>query len=500
MTGTGVSAVGEDDLSVRGDPDKLFFIENLVKDIELIPAILDLADNSVDSARQIALAELSDELDGDGLTGDDSDTPINLPAGAFEGLRVALTVSDTAFVIEDNCAGIDIDTARHYAFRIGRSKDFSGLPGSVGQFGVGMKRALFKLGRWFSVTSRTVSERFELEVDLNHWLNDQAEEDWSFRFKSVERDLQVDQAETGTRIEVRNLHPTVVADFRDDIVLGLIRQQLRLRHQEALARGLEITLNGERLQGLLPQLVSGPKMGAIRRTFAVDSADHKGIVHVEIIAGIVKTSRQDLGVNENRAENFKSGNEAGWWVFGNNRLLLVADKTAETGWGRGAAAYHPQYRLFRGYVYMSSLDAGLIPWNTTKTGVDADSLIWRQVQAQMVATLVEVQAALNRLKSEREAELDEDIEVDPSDVPYTRALESATATPIRELPTSEKMPLPPIEVKKKPKRRPPPLQRLQFDVPREQADRAMSVHGFATLAELGRRCFDYFYKREVGDE
>lgn len=498
---TNDTSVSDDDWTVRGDPDKLFFIENLIKDIELIPAILDLADNSVDSARQVAMAKLQSEgggsTDVDSAAGSaDEDSPVDLPAGAFDGLEVKLTVQPGSFVIEDNCAGIEVDTARLYAFRIGRSPKFIGLPGSVGQFGVGMKRALFKLGRWFKVESRSLSERFTLEVDVDHWL-EQDERDWSFRFASVERDLAPPDGDSGTRIEVKKLHATVISDFGDDLILGLIRQQLRLRHQEAIDRGLAIYLNGEVLVGLRPQLMQGPNIGAIRRIFPVDTPD--GSVNVEIIAGIVRTSRAELNVNENRAENFKAGNEAGWWVFGNNRLLLVADKSTETGWGRGAAAYHPQYRLFRGYVYMSALDTSLIPWNTTKTGVDSDSVVWRKVQAEMVATLVEVQAVLNRIKSEREAELDEEIETDPSDIPYIRALESASATPLRSLPVSETMKLPALPAKKKSKPRPSPVQRLQFDVPRDQADRAMDVLGFSTLAELGRRSFDYFYKREVAE-
>ena len=105
----------------------------LVKDIELIPAVVDLVDNSVDGARRVR---------GD---------------RRLDGLGVTITADTEAFVIEDNCGGIDIDTARHYAFRFGRPADFEGLARSVGQFGVGMKRALFKLGSSFEARSRTVT-------------------------------------------------------------------------------------------------------------------------------------------------------------------------------------------------------------------------------------------------------------------------------------------------------------------------------------------------------
>jgi hypothetical protein len=483
----------DDDLLVRGDPDKLFFIENLIKDIELIPAILDLVDNSVDSARQVAIHQLI-QSGADEVT---AKATMELPPGAFDGLRVELKIDATTFKISDTCAGMAIDLAKKYAFRIGRSKDFDGVPGSVGQFGVGMKRALFKIGRSFRVESRTESERFILEVDINKWIDDQDEQDWSFRMKSAERSLPNSET-TGTVIEVGNLHPSVSADFDDDLVLSLLREQLRLRHQEAIDRGLRILLNGEKLSGLRPELMIGPDLGAVRKSFPIDVA--QGTVLVEIMAGIVRTNRKELNVNENEAENFRTTNEAGWWVFCNNRLLLIADKTAETGWGRGAAAYHPQYRLFRGYVYMSAVETSLLPWNTTKTGVDTDSAVWRKVQSEMVSVLVEIQAVLNRIKKERETELDYEAEdIEPDELLYLRALDAAQPTPLRELPASEQITVPQKPRPKKGKSR-PKLQRIQYDIPQEQCDRAMTLFEFNSIAELGRQSFDYFYDREVGDE
>ena len=257
----GTAVVDAADLTVRGDPDKLFFIDNLVKDIELIPAILDLADNSVDSARQLVLDELEERAETDTVSkleiGDEEGHRIDLPDGAFDGLEIVLEVGPTSFKVTDNCGGIPLNTAKEYAFRIGRSKEFDGVPGSVGQFGVGMKRALFKIGRRFRVESRSRSEFFALDVDVNSWLDDQDEQDWSFKIESATRDLPVPNSrERGTSIEVSILHATVADDFRDDLVLSLLREQLRLRHQEALELGLKMVLNGERLRGLRPELMS----------------------------------------------------------------------------------------------------------------------------------------------------------------------------------------------------------------------------------------------------
>lgn len=481
--------VSGDGLRVRADADKLFFIDMLVKDIELIPAILDLADNSVDSARALRQGPAAVlEADAD----DDELAEHLLGEVDYTGLRVDLTVKPDSFSITDNCGGIDIDTARTYAFRFGRSSKFEGVPGSVGEFGVGMKRALFKLGREFTVVSRAESSWFELTVDVDEWAAQSDELDWTFAFTEAKDDLPSPKdSERGTSVTVTRLHPSVMEDFQDDLVLSLLREQLRLRHQRAIDAGLEIRLNGSKLSGLRPTLMVGPNFRPINRVFVI--REPAGIVTVELVAGIVRSDRRDFQSDDD-GEKFRTPGEAGWWVFCNNRLLLVADRSPETGWGNGAAAYHPQYRLFRGYVYMSALDTSLLPWNTTKTGVDLDSRVWRTVQTEMKSALVEVQAVLNRLKKEREQGDDDGRD----SVPYTRALDSATPTSIRDLPRSISVGVPPIPKKSTPRPR-KIWQRLQYDIPVEKYEKAMSVLGLSTAADLGRRSFDYFYKREVED-
>lgn len=477
-----------DGLTVRADADKLFFIDMLVKDIELIPAILDLADNSVDSARALRQDAAPGSVD-DEEAGELSE-PL-LGEVDFTGLQVSLTVEPDSFSITDNCGGIDIDTARTYAFRFGRSSKFEGVPGSVGEFGVGMKRALFKLGREFTVTSRAESSWFELTVDVDEWAAESGELDWTFAFTQARDDLPLPKdSERGTSVTVTRLHASVVEDFQDDLVLSLLREQLRLRHQRAIDAGLEIRLNGAKLSGLRPMLMVGANFRPINRVFVIRDP---GMVTVELIAGIVRSDRRDVQSDDD-GEKFRTPGEAGWWVFCNNRLLLVADRSPETGWGNGAAAYHPQYRLFRGYVYMSALETSLLPWNTTKTGVDLDSRVWRTVQTEMKSALVEVQAVLNRLKKEREQGDGDGGE----NVPYTRALHSATPTPLRDLPRSITVVVPPLPKKSTPRPR-KIWQRLQYDVPVEKYERAMSELGLSTAADLGRRSFDYFYKREVED-
>ena len=126
-------------------PTKAFFVEMLVRDILLERAILDLVDNSVDGAKRLRPA-----------------SPMN-----FDKLVVTIEMGANQFKISDNCGGFDINTATSYAFRFGRPAEADQTPYSIGQFGVGMKRALFKFGHWFSVKSATATERWAIEVDVS---------------------------------------------------------------------------------------------------------------------------------------------------------------------------------------------------------------------------------------------------------------------------------------------------------------------------------------------
>lgn len=482
----------------RADPDKRFFIENLVKDIELVPAILDLADNSVDAARRLALAAARESGDDETRAAtvpdaEDQDAT-QLPQGSFSGFDISLTINPDEFRIHDNCGGISVEIARNYAFRFGRPRGFDGVPGSVGEFGVGMKRALFKLGTWFSVVSSTPTSSFVLEVDVPSWQDDQESSEWRFPFKEVREGTTHQSDDFGTEIVVRRLHENVSDDFSNSLVIGLIREQLRLRHQAAIDLGLKIRLNGKPLPPLRPELLFGPNFAPIRRFFVLK--DGEGTVTAELIAGIVRSDRKEP-TSDDDGDAFRGVSEAGWWVFCNNRLLLVADKTSETGWGNGAAAYHPQFRLFRGYLYLSSLDSSILPWNTTKTGVDSDSRVWRRVQGELISALAEVQGVLSRLKRERESiAAEEDEDLDPAAAPVTRALDAARPTALRDLPRNLSLVVPAVPVRRTP-RPVKRVQKIQYEVTKERFDAAMEAGDFSTAAELGRETFDYFYEREV---
>src|SRR5579863_6903185 len=115
--------------TVSAAPTKRFFISVLIKDIDFIDALIELIDNSVDAI----MARFGEEQLRKGY------------------IRVEYTTSRVS--VSDNGIGMSVQQARESAFRFGRPATAKVVPGSVGAFGVGMKRALFKIGKQFTVDS-----------------------------------------------------------------------------------------------------------------------------------------------------------------------------------------------------------------------------------------------------------------------------------------------------------------------------------------------------------
>lgn len=457
---------GRDPTLVNAAPEKRFFISMLVKDIELVPAVIDLVDNSVDAARASR-----------GTT-------------HYEGLKVDLIANAEGFSVSDNCGGLEATLARDYAFRFGRPEDFEPVPSSVGQFGVGMKRALFKLGSRFTVVSAAARSSFRLEVDVEEWASID-EPDWNFQFADVDYENGVPENERFTRITVSRLHPHVAADLDKPAVINRLRSQLALKHQSALQRGLQVSVNGVPVESAAPLLLASDAVHPVNKRFDVP-VNGDGSLSVRIVAGLAAAGRSDRR-DDGLAEDFTEVGEAGWYVYCNDRLVLEADRSGATGWGTAAAAYHPQYRQFRGYVFMNSEDSSLLPWNTTKTGLDRDAPAFRHVQAEMHAVLREVQAVINRVKRESAYAKDSDEDA----TPLVQAVQSASGTPLDEVPESPRITVP-ADTPANPT--PPTQVNVQYRVPKGQMDRAMDLLDETSASRVGRLTFDYFVAAELEDE
>lgn len=438
-----------DPTKVDAAPTKAFFVEIITRDIPLDKAIQDLVDNCVDGAKRLRPGA------------DDN----------YEGLWVKVEMSETEFRISDNCGGIPLETARKHAFKFGRPKGFQSTPFSVGQFGVGMKRALFKMGNHFKVTSVEPNSRFDVEVDVPTW-SDQPS--WDFHLSDLVEDPNSVES-TGTVIEVKKLHPGVASTFRLEAFKTNLRHQIRVVQQHFMRKGLKIFFGDEALISSQWQLNTGEGIDPSFRRYE-DDLGGTGPLRTRLYAGIGASSSA----------------HAGWYIFCNGRCILDADQSSTTGWseatdeGVTAPKYHGQFARFRGYAFLDCEDASILPWNTTKTDLDFDSDAYRRLRGRLIEAMRPVIDFLNELDAEKDfAAEDRDL---------SQAVGRTTSTPLERLPERAAFSYRP------PVKRGPALTTISYKRTQPEVDRLKAALQANSNREIGEKSFTYTYENLVEED
>lgn len=352
----------DQEAEIDAAPTKSFFVEMLTKDIPLEQAVLDLVDNSVDGAKRMNGASL-------------------------DGRKVEITISKDEFRILDNCGGFSKEAARDYAFRFGRPAGTPTTPHSIGQFGVGMKRALFKFGERFVVRSATVEEEWAVDVNVTKWL--QEPDNWHFSWSDFGADQSISTDNPGTDIAVPKLRDEVAARFGTAQFENSISGLIKSKHRQFIAQGLAISVNETHVDATDLYLLVDQDMrpGVDNLSFGSGAK----AVKVRIVVGLGPSSPR----------------EAGWYVICNGRVILEADRRERTGWGLVEyetdtervliPSYHNQFARFRGIVSFDSRDSSQLPWNTTKTDVDDGHSVWQKTFQRMTEMMRPVISFLNEL-------------------------------------------------------------------------------------------------------
>jgi hypothetical protein len=449
-----------DSLLIDASPTKELFITMLTRDVALIPAIIDLADNSTDGARKSKGGE------------------------SWAGLYVKIHAKPNKFVIDDNCGGISVDIARRYAFRFGRPDDAISVDGEVGRFGVGMKRGLFKLGRHFTIKSTTAKTQFEVTIDVDDWAKTQ---EWEFEFDSPPTEKgKFDKNEVGTQITVTKLHAPVREHFQEIGFVDDLRKELTSRLEESILKGLVVTVNSVVLKAHVRTFVDEKQLAPAKKSFKVKGPTG-GSVDIQLWCGVGKPDSRQA-----------SRAESGWYVFCNGRMLLEADKTTATGWGveddDTIPAYHPQYNGFRGFAYLEADDAGDLPWNTTKTALDTDHPVYRRVKQEMAAIARPVIDYFNKKKEENDALKDAGEEEKGR---LQTLLDKSGVLPLDEIKPRTAFRPPAVSIKR---HKVEGSQRIAFERPLAKAQAVKKSLGASSWHQVGEEVFDYYYNAELGDE
>ena len=337
-------------------PTKQFFVSMLTRDISLADAILDLVDNCLDGALRLAD---NGEVD-------------------YAQHFVKITLNAECFLIEDNCGGIPRDIAKNYAFKMGREPDDQRDSDNetIGMYGVGMKRAIFKMGREAKVRTLSGDDAFEVPIST-HWLDDKS---WD-PLPMVNADAATRLTQPGTHVRVSSLYPGVSRHFTNDAFQNELRTAISEHFTVFLQRGLRISVNGATADAVhVEVLVSEQADGPAPYVF------HKIVDEVAIsIAVGLNTGRGFAPDNDDSPEfeRDRSAATAGWTVFCNDRAVIVGDKSRLTGWGDGIPLYHYQFSIITGIIEFRSRHADQLPITTTKRALDTSSDVWLQALARM---------------------------------------------------------------------------------------------------------------------
>ena len=439
-------------LAANASATRSFFVDMLVRDISVDAAILDLIDNAVDAAYANST-----------------------PDGPLNNFHVEVKFGSDSFEITDNCGGIDIEIAKNYAFRFGRADDFKPKT-RIGEFGIGMKRAVFRIGAHFIIDSSTNDTQFTVDVDVDSWREQDG--DWTFPMTQG----TASTSGPGTTVRVSSLHKSVAELFSRDAYGRKILSEIKERYSEAINSGLEITLNEESASLRLHKLLVGREIVAENQVEDLFVDDLP--VNLRIVAGIGPEGKPT---------------ESGWYVYCNGRLVVKADRTALTGWGTatpdgdGVPAWHPQFARFRGFVFFKSESPGALPWTTTKTEIDESSEVYRNALGKMRSVIRSFTTYTNDLKQERnQFEESHGTLIQP----IATAQAKATLTEISEVPYGGFRIPDLINVPVTPPS--PKTTRIQFDADASAVDELKDVLRMKTNRQIGEEAFERLYDEEIG--
>jgi Histidine kinase-, DNA gyrase B-, and HSP90-like ATPase len=352
---------------INAAPAKNFFVEMLTRDIELEDAILDLLDNCVDGIQRTIKDNQSTEK-------------------PYQNFWAKINFSGEYFQLEDNCGGIPINVAKDYAFRMGRPINASDKDKDVytiGTYGIGMKRAIFKMGRSSYILSQTVDDSFKVSIN-SEWLD--SDNNWDLPLELTSRS----EKQNGTLIHITHLRDGIAQGFSSEqstLMNSLIRK-ISQHYSHIISKGFSILVNEKEvaIQPLNFFWEGASKM--INQSEDVIApflykAKQDG-VDVEVAVGLYRPTASQDELDDDKEGKRRSSDSAGWTIICNDRVVVYCDKTLLTGWGEATVPnYHPQFSGISGIVSFHSKDTSKLPLTTTKRGVDASSEIYLYIKGYM---------------------------------------------------------------------------------------------------------------------
>jgi hypothetical protein len=440
-------------IDAKANPEKRLFISLLTRDLSLIDAFLDLMDNSINSALVASKLPLSTAKDYIKLLSLKPEQ--KLP-------KIEITFDKKVISIEDTAGGISLANARSKVFMFGRRDDLDS-DDRLSVYGIGLKRAIFKMGETIHIVSNHPDKGFTLELDVKKWERD-SKQPWTLPIQGYTSKTEP----YGTKLYIRDLHDDVKTRLTDALFEAQLKRRISESYVYFLNRVVIARVNNEDVQPL------SLDMG---ENFASDNFTREGVT-CQIIAGLGRP-KDGRFIAEN----------SGWFIFCNGRAVAFADKSSLTGWGSLLPTFQPKHRPFLGLVFFVSDFAEKLPWATTKSSINEESLIWQDAKRRMADVGRQVTSFLDRRYGEGGTDISpaELNEVSGDDVSAFTAVASARRT---------------FKVTSKKAQKAPEDTTVQYKAKITDVERIKSYLGTRTMSngEVGRYTFDYFLKNEAGED
>ena len=447
---------------VSFQPTKKLFIDILTRDIPIRDCILELLDNAVDSYTR-------NEID--------------------EKREVRLNFDKNELSIFDNCGGIDKKKLQEEVFRFG-TKDFLNNVPTIGLYGIGLKRSIFKLGELIVFETDDGKDYCKLEIDVNDWLKKKDEEGndmWDIPLTDTSTTRLKNGQKPYTIIKVKNLRyeteETFTTKFEKDL-----KETIKIYYSRYIQRDkIDFFINNEKQSGFEIKVKA--------------SDDFKPVKVEKEYEGIKITIFCWLDLREDQKRTEKEPGRQGWNIFMNERLVIFDDTSEDTGWSGKQPflpKFHQLYNQFRGVVFLNTSDPSKLPINTSKNGFNKEGEIYHyllNLMVQVARPFIDfLSDKYNKQKEkidEKEDELLKDISKD------TEEEKEIIETSIDDTNTEYRSTFTPPKIVTRPII---PQSTISYKKPKRQVDIMKKILKVRTNWEVGEKTFDHFWESEGLDE
>ncbi len=427
-------------------PTKKLFIDVLTRDISIRDCVLDLIDNSVDAYTRNKIEDTR---------------------------NISLTIGENTFEIKDTCGGISKRDVTKEVFRLGAT-DSTAHGDTIGVYGIGLKRAVFKLGKMVQFETDDGVDYCRLIIDVDEWAKE--DKQWGIELTET-RASNLDGKKPYTNIRITSLKDETKDVFRMSSFRSSLLDTVSKYYSWFISeKKIAFAVDGESVSAfdIKIKVSDNYKPVKLEETYNED-------VKIRLICWL------DIRTDSGRVAG------TGWNVYMNNRLIMLNDTTADTGWiGQRPflPKFHTIYDQFRGIVFINTEVPYKLPMNTAKNGFNKETKLYQHLldlMCHIARPLIDfLSTKYDQPKTrieDTESEIIKSTKQDGITEKHVRDAENADFTSTFE---------PPV-------RQVTPQERetsIQYSKPKRRVDMVRKALNVKTNYQVGDDTFEYFWASE----